>query len=236
LCGRYVLATPIDELADFFGATRAPGFDGEWAANYNIAPTRTVLCLSAGAEGGRVLATYRWGLIPSWAKEPSVGSRLFNARAETVAVKPSFRAAFKARRLAVVSDGFFEWRRGAGTRRQPYFLSRADGSPMAFAGLWESWRDPATSGDEAAAVRSCTIITTEANPEVAPIHDRMPVVLGCDGLEAWLDPLVAERDELEALLQPAPAGTLVVRPVSPAVGSVRNNGPHLIEEVAPVRD
>jgi putative SOS response-associated peptidase YedK len=151
-------------------------------------------------------------------------------------VKPSFRAAFKARRLAVVSDGFFEWRRGAGTRRQPYFLSRADGSPMAFAGLWESWRDPATSGDEAAAVRSCTIITTEANPEVAPIHDRMPVVLGRDGLEAWLDPLVAERDELEALLRPAPAGTLAVRPVSPAVGSVRNNGPHLIEEVAPVRD
>ena len=235
MCGRYVLATPIDELADFFGAARAPGFDREWPADYNIAPTRTVLCLSAGAEGGRVLATYRWGLIPPWAKEPSVGSRLFNARGETVAVKPSFRAAFKARRLAVVSDGFFEWRRGAGTRRQPYFLSRADGAPMAFAGLWESWRDPATGGDEAA-VRSCTIITTEANPEVAPIHDRMPVVLERDGLEAWLDPLAAERDELEALLQPAPAGTLAVRSVSPAVGSVRNNGPHLIDEVAPVWD
>ena len=106
--------TPIDELADFFGAARAPGFDREWPADYNIAPTRTVLCLAAGAEGGHVLATYRWGLIPPWAKEPSVGSRLFNARGETVAVKPSFRAAFKARRLAVVSDGFFEWRRGAG--------------------------------------------------------------------------------------------------------------------------
>ncbi|MGD0741776.1 MAG: SOS response-associated peptidase [Acidimicrobiales bacterium] len=233
MCGRYVLATPIDELASFFEARPAPGLDSGWGANYNIAPTRTVVCLSPGPDGGRSLDLYRWGLIPSWAKEQTVGNRLFNARAETVAVKPSFRAAFHSRRLAVLSDGFYEWRRGPGSRRQPYFLSRADGSPMAFAGLWESWRDPRAQGDEAGWIRTCTIITTEANPEVAPIHDRMPVLLEHDVLGAWLDPAVAERDELEAMLHPSPAGTLAVRAVSPRVGSVRNNGADLIEEMAP---
>jgi putative SOS response-associated peptidase YedK len=233
LCGRYVLATPLDELASFFEARRAPQLGGAWVASYNIAPTRTVLGLSLDAGGGRLLGEYRWGLIPSWAKEPAIGSRLFNARAETIAVKPSFRGAFKSRRLAVLSDGFYEWRNVPGRRRRPFFLSRSDGEPMAFAGLWESWRDPRSRDDESALVLSCTIITTAANPEVAPIHDRMPVVLERDVLDVWLDPSVAARDELAALLRPAPAGTLAVRAVSPRVGSVRNNGPDLIAEVAP---
>jgi putative SOS response-associated peptidase YedK len=233
LCGRYVLATPIDELASFFEARRAPNVDRVWVANYNIAPTRMVLCLSPDAGGGRVLDEYRWGLIPSWAKEPAIGSRLFNARAESVAVKPSFRGAFRSRRLAILSDGFYEWRQGPGSRRRPFFLSRSDGKPMAFAGLWESWRDPQSADDEAVWVRSCAIITTSANPEVAPIHDRMPVVLERDVLDRWLDPSVVERDELEALLHPSPAGTLAVRAVDPRVGSVHNNGPELIAEVTP---
>ena len=233
MCGRYVLATPIDELASFFEARRAAGLVGDWAASYNIAPTKTVVCLAPDADGGRVLDAYRWGLIPSWAKDPAIGNRLFNARSETVAVKPSFRGAFKSRRLVVVADGFYEWRRGPGARRQPYFLSRSDHAPMAFAGLWESWHDPATADDDSAWVHSCTIITTAANDEVSPIHDRMPVVLEHDALEAWLDPSVAARDELEALLRPASPGTLAVRAVGPRVGNVRNNGPDLIEEVAP---
>ncbi len=233
MCGRYVLATPLDELASFFEARRAPQLGGTWTANYNIAPTRSVLCLLPDVGGGRLLDQYRWGLIPSWAKDPTVGSRLFNARAETVSVKPSFRGAFLSRRLAVLSDGFYEWRKGAGSRRQPFFIFRSDGKPMAFAGLWESWRDPRSTEDEAAWVRSCTIITTTANPEVAPIHDRMPVVLERDLLDAWLDPSVSARDELEAFLHPAPADTLAVRAVNPRVGSVRNNGPDLIEEAAP---
>ena len=233
MCGRYVLATPIDELASFFEARRAAGLVGDWAASYNIAPTKTVVCLAPDADGGRVLDAYRWGLIPSWAKDPAIGNRLFNARSETVAVKPSFRGAFKSRRLVVVADGFYEWRRGPGARRQPYFLSRSDRAPMAFAGLWESWHDPATADDDSAWVHSCSIITTAANDEVSPIHDRMPVVLEHDALEAWLDPSVAARDELEALLRPASPGTLAVRAVGPRVGNVRNNGPDLIEEVAP---
>jgi putative SOS response-associated peptidase YedK len=232
LCGRYVLATPIDELASFFAARRNPDLERKWRASYNIAPTRTALCLSPEAEGGRLLDTYRWGLVPSWAKEPGIGSRLFNARAETVAVKPSFRGAFRSRRLAVISDGFYEWRQVPGRRRQPFFFCRSDGSPMAFAGLWESWRDPCLADDEAGWLRSCTIITTSANPEVAPIHDRMPVVLERNVLDAWLDPSLGGPDELEALLHPAPAGTLAVRAVGPRVGSVRNNDPALIEEVA----
>jgi len=233
LCGRYVLATPIDELASFFGARQASELGREWVANYNIAPTRTVLGLAPDVDGGRLLGKYRWGLIPSWAKEAAIGSRLFNARAETVAEKASFRGAFRARRLVVLSDGFYEWRQGSGRRRQPFFLHRTDGDPMAFAGLWESWRDPNSADDETAWIRSCTIITTEANPEVAPIHDRMPVVLEPDVLDAWLDPHVSERDELEALLRPAAAGTLAVRAVDARVGDVRNNGPQLIEDVAP---
>lgn len=232
MCGRYVLATPIDDLASFFAARWTADLEGKWRASYNIAPTRAVLCLSPNAEGGRVLDTYRWGLVPSWAKEPGIGSRLFNARAETVAVKPSFRGAFRNRRLAVISDGFYEWRRGQGGRRQPFFLSRSDGSPMAFAGLWETWRDPRSAGGEEPWLRSCTIITTSANPEVAPIHDRMPVVLERDVLDAWLDPSLGRPDELEALLRPASTGTLAVRAVGPRVGNVRNDDPALIEEVA----
>ena len=233
MCGRYVLATPIDELASFFEARRAAGLAGDWATSYNIAPTKSVVCLAPDADGARVLDAYRWGLIPSWAKNPAIGNRLFNARSETVAVKPSFRGAFRSRRLVVVSDGFYEWRRGPGARRQPFFLSRSDRAPLAFAGLWESWRDPTSADDAGAPLRSCTIITTAANAEVSPIHDRMPVILERDALEVWLDPSVAARDELEALLCPAPPGTLVVRAVGPRVGNVRNNGPDLIEKVTP---
>ena len=228
MCGRYVLATPIDELVRFFDAREAPGIDDAYRPSFNIAPTSDVLGLSIARDGERLLDTYRWGLIPPSSKDLSIGSRLFNARAETVATKPSFRSAFKSRRLAVVADGFYEWRKDADNRRQPFYLARSDGNPMAFAGLWEAWRDPANAG---AWVRTCTIVTTAANGEVTPIHDRMPVVLEPDSLGVWLDGDGAERDELEALLSPAKSGILVVRAVGRRVGNVRNDDPDLLTPV-----
>ncbi|HLI16395.1 MAG TPA: SOS response-associated peptidase [Acidimicrobiales bacterium] len=229
MCGRYVLVTPPPVLASRFGARLAPGVEERFVPSYNVAPTRTVLGVAAGADGERVLDAYRWGLVPSWARDASIGTRLFNARAETLARKPAFRAAFARRRLAVVADGFYEWRREPAGRRQPFFLSRPDGAPLAFAGLWESWRDPGRPDDPGASVRSCTIVTTAANEDVAPVHDRMPALLEAGALDAWLDPL-ADLEELEALLRSPRGGTLVRRPVDRRVGDVRNDSPALLAE------
>jgi putative SOS response-associated peptidase YedK len=230
MCGRYVLATPIDELVSFFAASLAPGVSEEYRPSYNVAPTVPVLGLVEVESKGRVLDEFRWGLIPSWSNDPTIGNRMFNARAESVATKPSYRAAFEARRLAVVADGFYEWRKDDDGRRQPFYFTRADREPMAFAGLWEVWRDRSDNG--AGWLRSCTIITTDANKEVASVHDRMPVILESDALERWIDPSAAERDELEALLRPAEAGTLSLVPVDRRVGSVRNDDPGLIAPIA----
>jgi putative SOS response-associated peptidase YedK len=172
--------------------------------------------------------------VPSWAKDPNMGNRTFNARAETVASKPSFRAAFTARRLAVVADGFYEWKPGPGKVKQPYYFTRADGQPLALAGLWEQWwggpaSEPSDGGRPA--LRTCTVITTEAGPDMGDIHHRMPVVLEPEVIEEWLDPANCDKPELEALLVPSPGGTLVHRAVARGVGNVRNDGPELIEEL-----
>ena len=233
MCGRYVLATPIDELARYFEAREAPGVADSYLPSFNVAPTRDVLGLARDRDGDRLIDTYHWGLIPSWAKDPTVGNRLFNARAETLVTKPAFRHAFQSRRLAVLSDGFFEWRKGPGKLRQPFYLVRADGAPIAFAGLWEVWRDPSV-GDKGGWLRSCTIVTTDANPDVSPIHDRMPVLLDPDALAAWLDTDANRPDDLVDLLVPSPLGTLVARPVDRRVGNVRNDDPGLLEPVEPV--
>src|SRR5579862_6852437 len=230
MCGRYVLATPIDELVRFFDAREAPGIDDAYLPSYNVAPTREVVCLALDGEGHRILDEYRWGLIPWWAKDSSIGSRLFNARAESVTTKPAFRDAFKSRRLAILADGFFEWRKDADNRRQPFYLTRRDGTPMAFAGLWDSWRDPSVAGGTSR-VRSCTIVTTGASAEVAPIHNRMPVVLEPAALEVWLDADGPDQDEVEALLSAQPSGILEARPVGRRVGNVRNDDPSLVEPV-----
>ncbi len=165
-----------------------------------------------------------------------MGSRTFNARAETVASKPSFRAAFAARRLAVVADGFYEWKPGEGTTKQPFYFTRADGKPLALAGLWEQWWGGPGATDppegERPALRTCTVITTEAGPDMVDIHHRMPVVLELEVLEEWLDPANKDKPELESLLVPSPPGTLVYRPVGREVGNVRNDGPELIETAA----
>ncbi len=224
MCGRVALFTPPAHLARFLSAALAAGLDPEGAPSWNVGPQRTLFAAAEGPEG-RVLDRYRWGLVPSWAKSPEVGNRLFNARGETVAEKPSFRAAFRSRTCAIPVDGFYEWDHRPGGNRQPHYFTRVDGNPLVLAGLYEHWRDPAT--DEALA--TCTVITTEPSVDLELIHDRMPVVLDPDDLEVWLD--VSDHDPAarQGLLRPAPTGTLTHHAVTKAVGSVRNDGPGLIE-------
>jgi putative SOS response-associated peptidase YedK len=175
--------------------------------------------------GGRELALVRWGLIPAWAKEASIGGRLINARSETVAEKPAFRSAFRKRRCLVPADGFYEWRkREGGGPKQPMLVRRRDGAPFAFAGLWEHWRGP--EGE----VQTCTILTTEANAVLAPIHDRMPVILDPAAYDRWLDPA---RPGAEELLRPCSDGWLEAFPVSTRVNNVRNDVAELIAPMNP---
>jgi putative SOS response-associated peptidase YedK len=230
MCGRYVLTSPPGDLAAQFGAREAPGLLESYEASYNVAPTMPVLAVAITRDGERVLDTYRWGLIPSWAEDPSIGSRLINARAETIETSRAFMDAFGKRRVAVLADGFYEWRTVpgiAGKRRQPLFFHRADGQPLAFAGLRERWPDPTIDGPDKW-LRSCTIVTTVANQDLAGVHDRMPVILERVALDLWLDP-AGETPEIEGLLRPAPAMTLIHHPVDPRVGDVRNDGPDLVE-------
>jgi putative SOS response-associated peptidase YedK len=255
MCGRISLYSDPDYLARIFDSQLGPDVDPDARPSWNIPPTRSILAVadvpdvpdvgSPGEAGShphgvhRELGRYRWGLVPSWAKDPSMATRTFNARAETVASKPSFRSAFTSRRLAVVADGFYEWRQGPGTAKQPYYFTRADGMPLALAGLWEIWRGgPAERGAAAGevegsgdrpALRTCTVITTSAGPDMGDIHHRMPVVLEPEVLDEWLDPANHDKPELESLLVASPAGTLVHRPVGRSVGNVRNDGPDLID-------
>lgn len=234
MCGRYVLVTPVDELADYFSAAVSPGVAEQFGPSWNIPPTRNVLAVAAEGEGdARTIDQYRWGLVPSWAKDLAMSSRTFNARAETVATKPTFRAAFSARRLIVPADGFYEWSTAPGDHKQPYLFSRRDGAVLAFAGLWEVWRDR-RDGVPDAWLRSCTIITTVAGSDVAGVHERQPVVLEPSAWATWLDPGGAERGELESLLVSSPAGTLERRAVPGAVGDVGDDGPSLLARTPPV--
>ncbi|MDA8296364.1 MAG: SOS response-associated peptidase [Actinomycetota bacterium] len=224
MCGRFVLATPPDRLAEYFAAH--PSESVSFAASWNVAPRRDVLGVALDRAGERELAGYRWGLVPSYASDPSVGNRLVNARAESLATRPAFRAAFSRRRLLVLADGFYEWRRDEKGGRQPYYFCRRDGAPIAFAGLFELWRP--RDGDSATPwLRSCTIVTTDAGPDVAAVHDRMPVVLEPTAQEAWLE--VAAPELLSGLLTPSPAGTLQSWAIGRAVGDVRNDRPELLE-------
>ena len=263
MCGRIALYSDPDYLARIFDAELGIDVDPDGRPSWNVPPTRSILAIAdvtdgsgeksgpgepdgSGAPEGddgsgdqppssvhRELGRYRWGLLPSWAKDPSVASRTFNARAETVASKPSFRAAFTARRLAVVADGFYEWQPGPGKTRQPYYFTRADGQPLVLAGLWEQWWGGPQAADlpeaERPFLRTCTVITTEAGPDMGEIHHRMPVVLDPAHLDEWLDPTNRDKPELESMLVAAPAGTLVHRAVRTSVGNVRNDGPELIE-------
>ncbi len=223
MCGRYSLVASIAELEGRFGFD---GTDAAYSPSYNIAPTQGVLTVVAANEAKRAVRM-RWGLIPSWAREASIGSRMINARAETVAEKPSFRTALKRRRCLVLADGFYEWRRtGAGKR--PMRITMASGEPFAFAGLWDTWRDP-----QGEAVTSCTIITTGANDLLRPIHDRMPVILQRDQEGLWLDQDVREPEVLRDVLIPHSPGAMKAYEVSTLVNSTANDGPELSVPVNP---
>jgi putative SOS response-associated peptidase YedK len=217
MCGRYALDNPMETLeAQFEAEALAP-----FPPRYNIAPTSPVPVVIATGEG-RVITLHHWGLVPSWSREPDLGGRLANARAETVADKPSFRAPFRRSRCLVPATAFYEWQARPGTRKQPYAIRAADGALLAFAGLRDRWQGPDGALD------SCTIITTTANAAMAPIHERMPVLLARADYRAWLDP-ATPLEQLKALLRPCPESWLRVHPVGPAVGSVRNDGPELLE-------
>jgi putative SOS response-associated peptidase YedK len=186
---------------------------------YNIAPTQGVLAVRRAAQGGREGILLRWGLVPSWANDLSIGNRMLNARAETVLEKPSFRAAFLRRRCLLPADGFYEWQNVAG-KKQPLHFRLRDGRLFAFAGLWEHWEGP--EGDP---VESCTVLTTEANDLVRPVHERMPVILGPHCHDAWLDPGNTNTALLRSWLVPYPAGEMAVLPASQRVNNARNEGP-----------
>jgi putative SOS response-associated peptidase YedK len=257
MCGRFVSARKRLELLEEFAVERdAVATDRD--PDYNVAPTKriyTVLSHKPGRAGEgeeaptadqpqRELRLVRWGLVPSWAKDVSGGSRMINARAETVAVKPAFRAAFARRRCLIPADGYYEWQsppvgatpgtpRSDGKAKQPFYIYRTDGGILAFAGIYELWRDKSVPDDhENAWYWSASIITTDATDDIGRIHDRTPMVIAPDGWADWLDPANNDKELLRATMQPATlsgAGGLTSHPVSTEVNSVRNNGPVLIE-------
>lgn len=228
MCGRFTQQRPSAELAALFDAedlAKAPG------GRFNLAPQQQGLVVVEREDLRRAIVPYRWGLIPAWAKDAKIGNRLINARVETVATTPAFRSSFQKRRCIVPADAFYEWERMTPEIRQPTLVRRLDGEPMAFAGLWSIWRDPAEPESEL--VRTFTIITTKANSTLEPIHDRMPAILPASAWNAWLAPTAAEPSELLALLQPAPDDLLERFPVSKRVNSVRNEGPDLVARLGP---
>jgi putative SOS response-associated peptidase YedK len=213
MCGRYTLRKPSREIAEAFDVPEV----FEFPPRFNIAPTQGVPVVRLAPDrAARGLDLLHWGLIPSWADDPAIGSRMINARAETVATKPAFRHAFKAKRCLVVTDAFYEWRKVDG-RKQPYLIHLKDDRPFAFAGLWESWN----KGGEP--IESCTIITTEANELMAPIHDRMPVIVPESAYDLWLDTVVKDPGKLQPLLVPFPAEEMEAYPVSTLVNNPRND-------------
>ena len=221
MCGRYSLTTPLEAVRQLFDFPERPNL----AVRVNIAPSQAVAAVRPEPEkaGERHFVWLRWGLIPSWAKEPGIGNRMINARAETIAEKPAFRAAFRRRRCLIPADGFYEWKTEQGLK-QPYRIALESGAPFAFAGLWERWEGSGADG----AVESCTIITTEANDRLQAIHHRMPVILAPNAYEPWLDPATPGA-EAQALLGPAPSEWFTAYRVSPKINSPANDDPALIE-------
>ena len=220
MCGRFTLRTPMNRLLEHFQVQT----DLQLPLRFNVAPTQPIAAVRQEAEGpGRELVLLRWGLVPSWSKSPTQGARMINARAESVAERPAFRAAFKRRRCLVAADGYYEWQK-VGQRKQPYYIHFRDERPFAFAGLWERWQ-----GAGEGVLESCTIITTDANPLTREIHDRMPVILDPADYALWLDPQVQDRQQLEPLLESYDGDAMVAEPVSTHVNNVRNDDPECIQ-------
>jgi putative SOS response-associated peptidase YedK len=250
MCGRYASSRKPEDLIEEFEVVdnRVPV---PLPADYNVAPTKEVYAVverlpkkndqsreegEAGVPADRQLRAFTWGLIPSWAKDPKIGSRMINARMETVAEKPAFRRAFSSRRCLLPADGYYEWYptselgKSGKPLKQPFFIRPKDHGVLAMAGLYEIWRDPEKAEDDPDRFRwTCTVITTDAEDDVGHIHDRMPLMVEKDRWGAWLDPTKKDKDDLLALLVPAAPGTLEAYPVSKAVSNVRNNGPELVD-------
>lgn len=225
MCGRFTLRTPAKDVGQLFDVN-VP----ELEPRYNVAPSQDLPAVRLdGQTGQREFALLRWGLVPFWADDPKTGYSLINARAETVAQKRSFRAAFRKRRCLILADGFYEWQKPDGKtkgKKQPYFIHMVDDRPFAFAGLWERWK---RDGEE---VESCTIIVTEANDLVTPFHDRMPVILPPEDYDLWLDGEFADESKLQSMLRPYPSHEMEAYPVAPVVNSPKNDRPECIERLA----
>jgi putative SOS response-associated peptidase YedK len=225
MCGRFTLRAPASVLAEQFALFGIPDF----TPRFNVAPTQPAAVVRLAPEErapARQLVALRWGLVPGWAKDPAIGNRMINARGETVAEKPAYRAAFRRRRCLLLADGFYEWQR-TGRAKQPYFIRMRDDRPFAFAGLWESWEGPDHSQ-----VESCTLLTTEPNNLVAPIHNRMPVILAPADYERWLDLSIQAPESLRPLLAPYPSEAMEAYPVTTHVNSPAHDDPKCIEPAA----
>lgn len=221
-----LLTTPVSELQRIFGVPDRPNLKPSW----NVAPTHDIPIVRF-EEDGRRLRLARWGLVPFWAEDPSIGARMINARSESVADKPAFREALRKRRCLVPLDGFYEWT-AAGARKQGHVIRRRDRAPFALAGLWEIWRGPKGGAPLEVPLESVTVVTTTANPTLSALHERMPVVLDPAEWDAWLDP-ATPVDEARGLLRPAPDALLDVAPVGPRVNSVRNDDPSCLDPPPP---
>jgi putative SOS response-associated peptidase YedK len=243
MCGRYASSRKPEDLIEEFEVTE-PRIKVPLEPDYNVAPTKEVYAVMTRRPSGgedsappaRQLRVLKWGLVPSWAKDPSIGNRMINARMETVAEKPAYRRAFASRRCLLPADGYFEWypteekTKAGKPKKQPFFIRPKDGGVLAMAGLYEIWRDPTRDEDDPNLFRwTCTVLTTEAEDSVGHIHDRMPMMVAPEQWSHWLDPTVSAKDDLLALLVPAAPGRLEAYPVSAMVSNVRNNGPHLLD-------
>jgi putative SOS response-associated peptidase YedK len=219
MCGRYTLSAPAEVVAELFELAEVPALE----RRYNIAPTQEAPVVRLARDGGRRLHLLRWGLVPYWADDPSIGSRMINCRAESAAEKPAYRDHFRRHRCLVVADGFYEWRAEAGGK-QPYWIHRPDGEPFAYAGLWSRWDKAGEPLD------TFTILTRDAHPEIAAIHPRMPVVVARDDWAAWLDPALTDREPLADLLRRSTGAGLVTRRVSRRVNSPAHDVPEVLRE------
>jgi putative SOS response-associated peptidase YedK len=239
MCGRYADLRRDSDLINTFQVqdVRDPELEPSW----NVAPQQNVRIIlerlkkdDPDEPAKRQLCTARWGLVPGWAKDPAIGNKLINARSETITDKPSFKAAASKRRLVLPADGYYEWQKldGAGKKEQPYCLHDDDEAPLAFAGLYEWWKDPELPKDHPDKWRwTCTVLTTTASDALGHVHDRSPVIVPADMLADWLDPTRTDPADVREMLAAMPEPRLVPRPVGKAVGNVRNNGPQLIEPI-----
>ncbi len=221
MCGRFTLTVDPDDLREAFGLSAPPSSD--LAPRYNIAPSQSVAVIANGES--RALELFKWGLIPSWAKDPKIGNRMINARGETLAEKPSFRTALKKRRCLVLADGFYEWKR-EGKLKTPMYIQLKDGRPFAFAGLWETWKSL-----EGEWIKTCTIITTTPNALMEKIHDRMPVILPPKAYDLWLSPGELPAEKTLPLLKPFAASQMRAVAVSPLVNNPRFDSPECVVPV-----